>query len=64
MTATTTYRGGSLDVRDLHMAFGSLQVLRGVSISVPAASITCVIGPSGYGQERGSHPPRPGGGAS
>jgi polar amino acid transport system permease protein len=50
MTVTTTYRGGSLEVRDLHMAFGSLEVLRGVSISVPAGSITCVIGPSGSGK--------------
>jgi ABC-type polar amino acid transport system ATPase subunit len=50
MTTTTAYRGGSLEVRDLHMAFGSLEVLRGVSISVPPGSITCVIGPSGSGK--------------
>jgi polar amino acid transport system ATP-binding protein len=45
-----TYRGGSLDIVDLHMAFGPLEVLKGVNISVPAGSITCVIGPSGSGK--------------
>ena len=44
------YRGGSLDIVDLHMAFGDLEVLRGVSVSVPAGSTTCVIGPSGSGK--------------
>lgn len=32
------------------MAFGQLEVLEGVDISVPAGSITCVIGPSGSGK--------------
>jgi polar amino acid transport system ATP-binding protein len=45
-----TYRGGSLDIVDLHMAFGQLEVLKGVNISVPAGSITCVVGPSGSGK--------------
>ena len=44
------YRGGQLDVIDLHMSFGPVEVLRGVSISVPAGSTTCVIGPSGSGK--------------
>lgn len=44
------YHGGSLEIVNLHMAFGDLEVLRGVSISVPAGSTTCVIGPSGSGK--------------
>src|SRR3954466_3848119 len=46
----TTYRGSSLEVRDLRMAFGPLEVLRGVNIKVRAGEITCVIGPSGSGK--------------
>jgi polar amino acid transport system ATP-binding protein len=42
--------GSSLAVRDLHMAFGDLQVLRGVDLHVDAGKITCVIGPSGSGK--------------
>jgi polar amino acid transport system ATP-binding protein len=52
-TASTqphVYRGSSLDVADLQMSFGALQVLRGVSMSVPAGTTTCVIGPSGSGK--------------
>jgi polar amino acid transport system ATP-binding protein len=44
------YRGGNLDIVDLHMSFGALEVLRGVSISVRAGTTTCVIGPSGSGK--------------
>jgi polar amino acid transport system ATP-binding protein len=44
------YRGGTLDIVDLHMSFGALEVLRGVSISVRAGTTTCVIGPSGSGK--------------
>src|SRR3954453_4156747 len=42
--------GSSLEVRDLHMAFGDLQVLRGVTTEVAAGEIACVIGPSGSGK--------------
>jgi ABC-type polar amino acid transport system ATPase subunit len=52
MTAPTRtqFHGSSLEVRDLHMAFGQLEVLRGVSVKVGAGEITCVIGPSGSGK--------------
>jgi ABC-type polar amino acid transport system ATPase subunit len=49
-TTPTTFHGSSLEVRDLRMAFGDLQVLRGVSTKVRAGEITCVIGPSGSGK--------------
>jgi polar amino acid transport system ATP-binding protein len=42
--------GSSLEVCDLHMAFGDLQVLRGVSTEIAAGEIACVIGPSGSGK--------------
>src|SRR5919199_5319679 len=45
-----TFQGATLGVEDLHMSFGQLEVLRGVSFEVPAGGITCVIGPSGSGK--------------
>jgi cystine transport system ATP-binding protein len=39
-----------LTVRDVHKAFGDLQVLRGISFDVPAGTVTAVIGPSGSGK--------------
>ena len=44
------YRGSSLELVDLQMAYGDVDVLRGVDISVPAGTTTCVIGPSGSGK--------------
>ncbi|MBG6066793.1 amino acid ABC transporter ATP-binding protein [Micromonospora ureilytica] len=49
MTAATT-TSVSLDVRDVHLAFGPNRVLRGVDLSVPRGATACVIGPSGSGK--------------
>ncbi|MET8357696.1 amino acid ABC transporter ATP-binding protein [Micromonospora sp. NPDC005171] len=49
MTSTTT-TSVSLDVRDVHLAFGPNRVLRGVDLSVPRGATACVIGPSGSGK--------------
>ena len=43
-------KGAGLEVVDLDMAYGDFPVLRKVSLSAPAGSITCVIGPSGSGK--------------
>ncbi|NBY26610.1 MAG: amino acid ABC transporter ATP-binding protein [Betaproteobacteria bacterium] len=37
-------------VVDVHKAFGSVVVLRGISIEVQAGEVVCVIGPSGSGK--------------
>ncbi len=37
-------------VVDVHKAFGSVVVLRGISIEVQAGEVICVIGPSGSGK--------------
>ncbi len=44
------FKGGSLDVRNLGMAYGELDVLKGVDLSVRPGSVTCIIGPSGSGK--------------
>ncbi|AKK30072.1 amino acid ABC transporter ATP-binding protein [Mycobacterium sp. EPa45] len=40
----------SLASNDIHLAFGTNQVLRGVDLDVPAGTTTAVIGPSGSGK--------------
>ncbi|NDH54083.1 MAG: amino acid ABC transporter ATP-binding protein [Betaproteobacteria bacterium] len=37
-------------VVDVHKAFGSVAVLRGISLEVQAGEVVCVIGPSGSGK--------------
>ncbi|ABC94144.1 glutamine ABC transporter, ATP-binding protein (plasmid) [Rhizobium etli CFN 42] len=44
------FRGGTLQIRDLSMAYGELEVLKGVDLDIPAGTVTCIIGPSGSGK--------------
>ncbi len=39
-----------LEVRDLHVDYGKVEALQGVSLAVPAGSIVTVIGPNGAGK--------------
>ena len=41
---------GAVDIRDLTVIRGRREVLRGVSVSVPAGSVTGLFGPSGCGK--------------
>jgi polar amino acid transport system ATP-binding protein len=41
---------GMLCLEDVHKSFGSLHVLRGVSVDIPRGAVVCVIGPSGSGK--------------
>ncbi|MBX5138964.1 amino acid ABC transporter permease/ATP-binding protein [Rhizobium lentis] len=44
------FRGGTLQIRDLSMSYGELEVLKGVDLDIPAGTVTCIIGPSGSGK--------------
>ena len=39
-----------IDIRDLHKAYGSIEVLKGVDISAPAGHVVSLIGSSGSGK--------------
>ncbi len=39
-----------LDVLDLHAAYGRIEVLRGVSLSVPKGAVVALLGPNGAGK--------------
>ncbi|QND59650.1 amino acid ABC transporter permease/ATP-binding protein [Mesorhizobium huakuii] len=49
-SALPRFKGGSLAITDLDMAYGNLDVLKGVSLAVKPGTVTCVIGPSGSGK--------------
>ena len=42
--------GALLEVRNLHVAYGKVEALHGVSITVPEGKIVTVIGPNGAGK--------------
>jgi len=46
----TAVRSSSVELRDIHVSFGTLEVLRGVDLKVASGKTTCVIGPSGSGK--------------
>ncbi|MGC5076597.1 amino acid ABC transporter ATP-binding protein [Agrococcus sp. DT81.2] len=50
ITGGPLYTGSSLELRDLTMAYGDIEVLRDVSLEVAPGTTTCIIGPSGSGK--------------
>jgi polar amino acid transport system ATP-binding protein len=49
-TSEHIYHGSSLDLVGLSLAYGTFDVVRDVTVHVPAGTTTCVIGPSGSGK--------------
>ena len=47
---TETFHGSSLELRNLTMAYGDIEVLRNVNLTVAPGTTTCIIGPSGSGK--------------
>jgi polar amino acid transport system ATP-binding protein len=39
-----------VSIRDVHLAFGAVQVLNGISLDVMKGGVVCIIGPSGAGK--------------
>ena len=39
-----------VEVRDLYKSFGSLEVLKGISLDIEEGEVVCLIGPSGSGK--------------
>ncbi len=39
-----------LDIHDIHKAYGGVPALRGVSLSIAAGAVVCLLGPSGCGK--------------
>ncbi len=50
MSAAWSESDPIVDIRDVHKSFGPVQVLAGVSLSMPMRSTACIIGPSGSGK--------------
>ncbi|WP_027343242.1 amino acid ABC transporter ATP-binding protein [Hamadaea tsunoensis] len=43
-------RGAVVEIRDVHKAYGKNDVLRGIDLTLPAGSVTAILGPSGSGK--------------
>ncbi len=39
-----------IEARQVHKAFGQLEVLKGIDLAVPTGTVSCLIGPSGSGK--------------
>src|SRR3546814_21100358 len=45
-----TPAGPIIRCRDVHKSFGSLEVLKGISLELMKGDVVCIIGPSGSGK--------------
>ena len=59
MTPTVTETSG-IQIRQLHKSYGSLDVLSGLDLTLPAGHIYGLVGPDGHFWKRESLAQRPG----
>ena len=50
MAIPSAFHGASLELCNLTLAYGPIEVLRNVSLSIEPGTTTCIIGPSGSGK--------------
>ncbi|MBW0089750.1 amino acid ABC transporter ATP-binding protein [Pseudonocardia sp. KRD-184] len=50
MSTATGTADAAVRIRDLHKSFGSVEVLRGIDLTVERGEVVCIIGPSGSGK--------------
>jgi phospholipid/cholesterol/gamma-HCH transport system ATP-binding protein len=43
-------RSAAIECRDVHKAFGSVQILAGLDLAIPSGAISVILGPSGTGK--------------
>jgi branched-chain amino acid transport system permease protein len=48
--ASTAATGPAMSIRDVHLSYGALQVLRGVTLDVRDGELLCIVGPNGAGK--------------
>ena len=49
-SADAPSRGGLVEIRGVHKAFGDLEVLRGIDLTIEPGEVTVILGPSGSGK--------------
>lgn len=50
MNLTTEFHGSSLEITDMAMAYGDIEILHNINLKVAPGTTTCIIGPSGSGK--------------
>lgn len=50
MTAIKEFHGSSLELENLAMAYGDIEILHNINLKVDPGTTTCIIGPSGSGK--------------
>jgi len=50
MNDDVTHHDFALELRDVHAAYGTIEVLRGVDLAVPYGSLVALLGPNGGGK--------------